>query len=262
MKNNKEKIKNKEIAIEVKNIDIFYYIRQSKAIKKSIFAIKKSNLRKFHAIKNLSFTVKKGEVLGLIGSNGSGKSTLIRALAGIYEPDNGEINTFNNTVGMLGLGLGGNPNLSGLENIYLQCTVKGLSHKKIKKLVPSIIEFSELKEFIKKPVKTYSSGMRAKLNFSIAIHVKNDILLLDEALAVGDIGFVEKSRQAMKDIISDKNRTVILVSHAKAQVMEMCDRVIWLNKGVFMKEGDPATVYDEYHEFMLGAKNKPKDSKK
>lgn len=241
--------KSKEIAITVKNLDIMY-----KEVKS--FSIKRGELKKisgakvFHAVKNVSFDVKKGEIIGICGKNGSGKSTLLRAIAGIFSPDHGYINLHNNTVSLLSIGVGFQSSLSGYENIYLSGLLLGYSEEQIQDKIQDIIDFSELGDFIYKPVRSYSSGMYSKLAFSITAILETDIILIDEVLSVGDIHFQEKSYNKMKELISDDSRTVVIVSHSSNTLKNLCDRVIWINDGVLMDDGKPEKVIERYEKFM------------
>ncbi len=241
--------KSKEIAITVKNLDIMY-----KEVKS--FSIKRGELKKisgakvFHAVKNVSFDVKKGEIIGICGKNGSGKSTLLRAIAGIFSPDHGYINLHNNTVSLLSIGVGFQSSLSGYENIYLSGLLLGYSEEQIQDKIQDIIDFSELGDFIYKPVRSYSSGMYSKLAFSITAILETDIILIDEVLSVGDIHFQEKSYNKMKELISDDSRTVVIVSHSSNTLRNLCDRVIWINDGVLMDDGKPEKVIERYEKFM------------
>lgn len=239
------------IALEVNNVVVDYYSIKRRQLKE-IFKLNKKE--KFRALDNISFKVNKGEVLGIIGQNGSGKSTLLKTIANIFEPDSGSINSFDNKVGLLSLGAGFDNNLSGYENIFLSGMLLGYNKKYIKSIINEIIEFSELKEFIYKPVGTYSSGMYSKLSFAIAAFLEKDIILIDEVLSVGDIHFKEKSSNKIKELISDKEKTVIIVSHSISTVKDLCDRIIWLDEGKIMEQGEPKQILKEYKEFMKAIK--------
>lgn len=239
------------IALEVNNVVVDYYSIKRRQLKE-IFKLNKKE--KFRALDNISFKVNKGEVLGIIGQNGSGKSTLLKTIANIFEPDSGSINSFGNKVGLLSLGAGFDNNLSGYENIFLSGMLLGYNKKYIKSIINEIIEFSELKEFIYKPVGTYSSGMYSKLSFAIAAFLEKDIILIDEVLSVGDIHFKEKSSNKIKELISDKEKTVIIVSHSISTVKDLCDRIIWLDEGKIMEKGEPKQILKEYKEFMKAIK--------
>ena len=241
--------KKKEIAISVKNLDIYY-----KEIKR--FSIVKSgvnnilNAKVFHAVKNVSFEIPKGQIVGICGKNGSGKSTLLRAIAGIFSADRGEIDLHGNSISLLSIGVGFQKKLSGYENIFLSGLLLGFTEDQIKEKLEEIIEFSELGDFIYKPVNSYSSGMYSKLAFAITAILETDIMLIDEVLSVGDIHFKQKSYNKMKELISDENRTVIIVSHSSNTLRSLCDRVIWINEGVMMNDGDANEVVDKYEEYM------------
>ena len=239
------------IALEVNNVVVDYYSIKRRQLKE-IFKLNKKE--KFRALDNISFKVNKGEVLGIIGQNGSGKSTILKTIANIFEPDSGSINSFGNKVGLLSLGAGFDNNLSGYENIFLSGMLLGYNKKYIKSIINEIIEFSELKEFIYKPVGTYSSGMYSKLSFAIAAFLEKDIILIDEVLSVGDIHFKEKSSNKIKELISDKEKTVIIVSHSISTVKDLCDRIIWLDEGKIMEQGEPKQILKEYKEFMKAIK--------
>ena len=207
-------------------------------------------LRKFYFILQNDFDIKKGEIVGICGKNGSGKSTLLRAIAGIFSADKGTINLNNNSVSLLSIGVGFQKKLTGYDNIFLSGMLLGFSKEQIEKKLKEIIEFSELGDFIYKPVSSYSSGMYSKLAFSITAILETDIMLIDEVLSVGDIAFKEKSYNKMKELISDENRTVVIVSHSSKTLMELCDRVIWLHEGKILEDGKPEEVVSHYEEFI------------
>ena len=244
-KNNKKA----EIAVTVKNLNIYY-----KDIKK--FSIAKSgiknllNAKEFHAVKDVSFEIPKGQILGICGKNGSGKSTLLRAIAGIFSDDSGTIDLHGNTISLLSIGVGFQRRLSGYENIFLSGLLLGYSEEQINEKLDEIIEFSELGDFIYKPVNSYSSGMYSKLAFAITAILETDIMLIDEVLSVGDVRFQQKSYNKMKELISDENRTVIIVSHSSRTLKSLCDRGIWINDGVLKGDGDPEEIVDKYEEYM------------
>lgn len=244
-KNNKKA----DIAVTVKNLNIYY-----KDIKK--FSIAKSgiknllNAKEFHAVKDVSFEIPKGQILGICGKNGSGKSTLLRAIAGIFSADSGTIDLHGNTISLLSIGVGFQRRLSGYENIFLSGLLLGYSEEQINEKLDEIIEFSELGDFIYKPVNSYSSGMYSKLAFAITAILETDIMLIDEVLSVGDVRFQQKSYNKMKELISDENRTVIIVSHSSRTLKSLCDRVIWINDGVLKGDGDPEEIVDKYEEYM------------
>ena len=204
----------------------------------------------FWALKDISFEIEKGSVVGIIGMNGSGKTTLLKTIAGIFSPDIGIVDIKQNSVALLSIGLGFNAELSGYENIILSGLLLGFTKEQINSKIKEIIDFSELGDFIYKPVKTYSSGMHSKLAFSITALLDTDILLIDEVLSVGDMNFKEKSYAKIKEIIEKKDKTVIIVSHSLSTIEEICNKVLWINKGKLMEYGKTSEVVDKYKEFM------------
>lgn len=240
----------KEAAITVKNLHISYRGLKKFSIKRSFFKGKKNSKEIFEAVKGISFEVEKGKILGFIGKNGSGKSTTLRALAGIFSPDKGSINLHGNSVSLLSIGVGFQPKLTGYENIYLSGMLLGFSESQIKEKEKEIIEFADIGDFIYKPVKTYSSGMHSKLAFAITAILETDIMLIDEVLSVGDAAFKEKSYNKMKELISDENRTVVIVSHSLDTIKNLCNEVLWLHNGEIKMMGEPEKVIEEYKKFM------------
>lgn len=240
----------KEISISVKNLHIQYKGLKKFSIKKSLLHRKTSKLETFEAIRGISFDVPKGKIIGIIGKNGSGKSTLLRAIAGIFSPDKGSIDLHGNSVSLLSIGVGFQNRLTGYENIYLAGMLLGFTEEEIRSKEKEIIKFSDIGDFIYKPVKTYSSGMYSKLAFAITAILETDIILIDEVLSVGDAAFKIKSYNKMKELISDENRTVIIVSHVSATLKELCDEIIWLHDGRIKKQGKPDEILEEYNEFM------------
>lgn len=239
-----------EYAIEVENLCINYRGLKSYSIKRNFLKGKKNKVEDFEAVKNVSFKLKKGEILGLIGKNGSGKSTTLKAIAGIFSPNSGTIDLHGNTISLLSIGVGFQQELSGRENILLSGMLLGFSETEIRAHMDEIIEFSELGKFIDAPVRTYSSGMHSKLAFSITAILETDIILIDEVLSVGDAKFKKKSFNKMKELINHKDRTVIIVSHSNDTIAKLCTKVLWLNDGVLIKYGDTKEVLKEYEEFM------------
>ena len=238
-----------EIAIEVKDVHVIYRSMKSFSVRKSLGQIRQRR-DCYEALKGVSFTVPKGKIIGIIGKNGSGKSTLLKTIAGVFSPDEGEINTFGNRLSLLAIGVGFQSNLSGFENIFLSGLLLGFSEKEIRRRLPEIIEFSELGDFIYKPVSSYSSGMYSKLAFSITAILDTEIILIDEVLSVGDINFREKSYAKMKEIISDHDKTAMIVSHSNASILELCDDVLWIHDGLVKEYGPAAQVVENYEGFM------------
>ncbi|MBE5940981.1 MAG: ABC transporter ATP-binding protein [Lachnospiraceae bacterium] len=237
-------------AIEVRNLTITYKGLKAYSIKKSLFKLKKTEMQEYTAVNDVSFDVKKGEILGILGKNGCGKSTMLRAIGGVFKPNSGTIDLKGNTVSLLAIGVGFQKQVTGRENILLSGMLLGFSEEEIRAKMHDIIAFSELGAFIDKPVKTYSSGMHSKLAFSIAVNLETDILLIDEVLAVGDQRFKQKSQRKMKEIISQKDRTVVIVSHNIKSLRNLCDRVMWMHDGEIVKIGAPSEVCPEYRQFM------------
>lgn len=201
--------------------------------------------RDFWALKNVSFEVKRGEVLGIIGTNGSGKSTLLKIIAGIMKPFEGYVETYGNVAPMLELGSGFELEMTGRENIYLNGAILGYSEELIDSRFGEIVDFAELHQFIDVPIRGYSSGMLARLAFSVATVISPEILIVDEILAVGDDDFQKKSRAKMKDLMNGGS-TVLFVSHDMNDIREICHRVIWLDKGEVRVTGPVETVCDAY----------------
>ena len=235
-----------ETAIQVKDLYISYRNLNRVSIKKLRRSSNPKDVRVFGAINGISLEVKRGEIVGLIGRNGSGKTTLLRAMAGIFAPNSGTINTYGNTISLLSIGVGFQSKLSGRENIFLSGLLLGYSEAMIREKLSEIIEFSELGDFIDMPVQTYSSGMYSKLAFSITAIMEPDIMLVDEVLSVGDAKFKKKSYNKMMELIADNSRTVIIVSHSADVLKRLCNRAIWINKGEIVKQGDVNEVMEAY----------------
>ncbi len=241
---------NTDNAIEVNNLHIRYKCLRNFSLRKSLFKLRKSKAEVFEAVRGISFSVKKGEIVGLIGKNGSGKSTTLRAIAGIFSPDEGTIALNSDSVALLSIGVGFQKKLTGRENIMLSGMLLGYPKEKIEEKMEDIISFAELGNFIDMPVKTYSSGMFSKLSFSITAVLEPDIMLVDEVLSVGDAKFKKKSYKKMQQLITDDHRTVMIVSHNTDTISKLCDRVIWLHDGEIKMTGTPDEVLPVYDEFM------------
>lgn len=205
-----------------------------------------SNYQTFWALKDVSFEVNQGEVVGIIGRNGSGKSTLLKIISGLFRPSEGNISVKGRIVPMLELGSGFDPELTGRENVFLNGAILGYTEAFLKEQFDDILEFSELGDFIDMPLKTYSSGMMMRLAFSVATIVQPEILIVDEILAVGDEAFQRKSRAKMLELMGG-GTTVLYVSHNLDQIRELCNRVIWLDHGKVVMQGETAAVCDAYH---------------
>ncbi len=238
-------------AISVKDVKIRYRCINKISMLKAILSpksVKKTEY--FEAVKGVSFEVEKGKILGIVGKNGSGKSTLLRAIAGIFCPDEGSIDLHGNNVSLLSIGVGFQTMLTGRENIYLSGMLLGFSREQIDEKLEEIIEFSELGDFIDRPVKTYSSGMHSKLAFSITAILETEIMLIDEVLSVGDAKFKRKSYAKMKSLIECADRTVIIVSHSSETLQKLCDNILWLHDGEIKMIGATSEVLPEYDKFM------------
>ena len=240
----------RESAISVRNVCIDYRTIQAASIREVIFNPDKKANEIFHAVKNVSFEVPEGQILGITGKNGSGKSTLLRAIAGIFSADSGEIDLHGHSISLLSIGVGFKADLSGRENIILSGMLLGFTKSFVLEKMDEIIEFSGLEDFIDKPVRTYSSGMYSKLAFSITAVLETEIMLIDEVLSVGDPKFRKKSYAKMKELISKRDRTVVIVSHSMNTLQDLCDQVIWLHGGEIVMYDTPDVVLPVYKDFM------------
>ena len=250
------------IAVSVQSIGLTYHtsIDKKPTFKARIKRFGRSGKfsRRVDAINDVSIDVHYGTVLGIIGSNGAGKSSLMRVIAGIIPPSKGRIEVYGSVSTLLALGVGFNASLTGRENVYLGGLAAGMSRAEIDEQFNEIADFSELGEAIDSPMRTYSSGMYARLAFSVAATVKPDILIIDEALSTGDARFKEKSLNRIKELRTE-DRALILVSHALATIEDVCNEVIWLDKGKLMARGEPQQVINQYREFMQVRKSASSD---
>lgn len=228
----------KEPVLSLRNVGAYYWRR------KSYF-----KRDRFWALNNVSFDLYYGESLGVIGRNGAGKSTLLQLLAGIIQPDRGSLNNNGYQAALLSLQTGFVPYLTGRENAILSGMLLGMHRDKIEAKMSAIIEFSELEDFFDDPISSYSSGMKARLGFSVAFQLEPDILLIDEVLGVGDAEFREKSSSIMRQKIRS-NMTIVLVSHSPGTIRQLCDRAVWIENGQTQLEGDTDSVIEKYQEFL------------
>jgi len=203
----------------------------------------------FEALKNASFRIRQGETLGIVGRNGSGKSTTLKLISGVYRPTSGTVTVRGKVAGLIELGAGFHPDLTGRENIFINGLILKMSRKQIQQREQRIIEFSELGDFIDSPIKQYSSGMYMRLAFSIAVEVDPEILLLDEVFAVGDAGFREKCVERIKDF-HRRGKTIVFVSHAMPSVKELCSRAILLHEGALVADGSPDHIFEVYGDVL------------
>lgn len=241
----------KEIAIKIEDLSkTFKIFHDSKKSLFDYFFSKNTNrYENIDVLKNISFEVDKGEMIGIIGRNGSGKSTLLRLIAKILNPDSGKIITCGEITPLLGIGVGFNPELTAKENIVLYGVIMGFSKKSMELKIPKILKFAEIEKFADTKLKHFSSGMYARLAFGSAVQIDPDIMLVDEVLSVGDVAFKKKSYETFAKF-KNNNRTVIFVSHDANSIKELCDRVIVLEQGKIIFEGDPEKGLSVYDEIM------------
>jgi len=240
-----------DIAIEVHQLTKTYHLydKPEDRFKEALNPFKKIYHHKFHAVNDVSFEVRKGETVGILGKNGAGKSTLLKMITGVLTPTSGTININGKISSLLELGAGFNPEMTGMENIYLNGTLMGLSRIDMDAKVDAILEFADIGEFIHQPVKVYSSGMFARLAFSVAINVEPDILIVDEVLSVGDMRFQQKSIRKMKEF-QERGMTILFVSHDTGVTNDFCSRAIWIKDGGIYQEGKSSLVTKNYHSYM------------
>jgi teichoic acid transport system ATP-binding protein len=242
---------NKNLAINVKSLTKIYPLYNSSRDRlfEALHPRRKKYHKDFFALKDLSFQVEKGDFLGIIGQNGSGKSTLLKVISRVLTPTSGSFKTSGRVISLLELGSGFNHELTGLENIRFYGTILGFKKKEIEARMEQIIAFADIGQFINQPLKTYSTGMRSRLAFSVASNVDPDILILDEVLAVGDIRFKQKCYRVMREIVEQK-KTVLLVTHSMGAVTSFCNKAIWLNAGELMEYGEASEVVKKYSGYM------------
>lgn len=235
--------------IEVKDVEMHFNMNKEKIDSLKEYAIKLAKRQlmyeDFVALDKVSVSIKKGEVFGIIGYNGSGKSTLLKAIAGILKPTSGTIKVYGTIAPLIELGAGFDLDLTARENIFLNGSVLGFSKKSISEKFDEIVEFSELRDFLDVPMKNYSSGMVARIGFSVATMIRSDILIVDEILSVGDMLFQQKCEQRINDLMQG-GTTVLIVSHSLEQIRRLCNRVLWLDHGKIKMLGDTKTVCDAY----------------
>ncbi|CAB5239560.1 unannotated protein [freshwater metagenome] len=245
--------KSNEVAVSVQHLGLTYTtaIDRRPTLKARVKSLGRGTkqTRTVHALNDVNLDIAYGQVLGVIGTNGAGKSSLMRVIAGILPPTKGRVEVFGSVSTLLALGVGFNPAMSGRANVHLGGLAAGMSRKEIEYHFDEIAEFAELGDAIDAPMRTYSSGMYARLAFSVAATVQPDILIVDEALSTGDAAFKEKSFNKIKELRSE-DRALILVSHAMATLKEICNDVAWLHKGALVQRGNPSVVVDAYQEFL------------
>lgn len=253
MNENENKNANNEISIDVKNVTKIYslYKRPSDRLIDTFHLMPWKKYPKNEALKDVSFTVKKGETVGIIGTNGSGKSTVLKIITGVLTPTKGKAVVNGRISALLELGAGFNAEYTGIENVYLNCTMMGLSKEETEKKLPEILDFADIGEYVYSPVKTYSSGMFVRLAFAVAINIDPEILIVDEALSVGDVFFQAKCYRKFEDF-KRQGKTILFVSHDLSSIAKYCDRVVLLNKGDKLGEGSPKEMIDLYKQVLVG----------
>lgn len=242
---------NHDTAIKVDNLTKIYHLydKPQDRFKEALHPFRKSYHHDFYAVNDVSFEIKQGETVGIIGKNGAGKSTLLKMITGVLTPTSGSIQVDGKIASLLELGAGFNPEMTGMENIYLNGTLMGFSKHDMDSKVDAILEFADIGEFISQPVKVYSTGMFARLAFSVAINVEPDILIVDEALSVGDARFQSKCIRKMEEL-AGKGITILFVTHDMQSVNKFCKEVIWLQNGNISQMGEPAKIIENYLSFM------------
>ncbi len=243
--------KNKAISVEDVSKIYRLYDKPIDRLKEALSITHKKYHREFFALDKLSFDVEKGSTVGIIGTNGSGKSTILKIITGVLNPSTGNVEVDGNISALLELGAGFNSDYTGVENIYMNGTMMGFSREEMEKKLPEILEFADIGDFVYQPVKTYSSGMFVRLAFALAINVEPDILIVDEALSVGDVFFQSKCYAKMEEI-RKKGTTILMVTHDMGSIIKYCDKVILLNKGKFLAEGSARDMVDLYKKILAG----------
>ena len=244
---------NNDIAIEVKNLTKVYrlYDKPMDRLKDSLGLARKNSFKEHRALNNVSLEVKKGETVGIIGTNGSGKSTILKIITGVLSPTEGEVNVDGHISALLELGAGFNMEYNGIDNIYLNGMMIGFSEEEITRRLDSILEFADIGEYVYQPVKTYSSGMFVRLAFAVAINIDPEILIVDEALSVGDVFFQAKCYHKFEEF-KEQGKTILFVSHDLSSISKYCDRAVLLNQGVLLGEGTPKEMIDIYKQVLVG----------
>ena len=238
-------------AVQFKNVSKIYSLKTKN---------KNASNKKFYALKNVNFDIEKGEIVGILGSNGSGKSTISSIIAGITSVDSGQV-IINGEQALISINTGLNNQLTGLENIKLKGALLGLSQKKVEKITQGVIDFAELGDFLYQPVKKYSSGMKSRLGFAISINLDPDIIIIDEALSVGDSGFASKCMKKMEEF-KKNGKTIFFISHSLPQVKSFCNKALWIEGGELKAYGEINDIAKQYDEYIKELKNKSEEEKK
>jgi ABC-type polysaccharide/polyol phosphate transport system ATPase subunit len=241
------------LSIRVEDVSVTYRtsLESKPTFKNTIVRLgrRQRTVREIEAVKGVSMEVPRGSVIGIMGANGAGKSTLVRTMAGILPPTSGRVEVQGRVSTLLALGVGFNRDLTGRQNVTLGGLAAGLRRDQLEEKYDDIVEFAELEDFMDMPMRTYSSGMYGRLGFSVAVNMEPDILLIDEALSVGDARFRKKSARKMKQLCSQA-RTIVLVSHALGTIQDLCDIAVWMHKGELQMQGEPQAVIDAYTKFL------------
>ena len=241
------------LAIHVEDVSVTYRtsLEKKPTFKSTVVRLgrRERTVREIEAVKNVSLEVRRGSVVGIMGANGAGKSTLVRTMAGILPPTSGRVEVQGRVSTLLALGVGFDKDLTGRQNVKLGGLAAGLTRDQLESKYEDIVEFAELEEFMDMPMRTYSSGMYGRLGFSVAVTMEPDILIIDEALSVGDARFRKKSANRMRALCGG-GRTIVLVSHALGTIQDLCDTAVWMHKGELKQQGDPQDVIDAYTAFL------------
>ncbi|MBR7797663.1 ATP-binding cassette domain-containing protein [Agaribacter marinus] len=234
--------------VELKNVYKSFDLYSKKSEKLlNLLSLKKEDGKQFLALRDITFEIFEGETVGIVGLNGSGKSTVSNILAGVLQPTEGIVNIKGKS-SLIAISAGLNNNLSGMDNIKLKCIMLGLSKEKVEEVTPFIIDFADIGDYIYQPVKEYSSGMKSRLGFAISVHTNPDILIIDEALSVGDSTFTQKCLNKMKEF-KEEGKTIFFISHSASQMKSFCEKVIWMHYGQIKEIGDSDKVVDNYQKF-------------
>ena len=247
-------------AIEVRNVVKIYklYDKPKDRLKEALGLGRKQVHKRHYALNGISLCINRGETVGIIGTNGSGKSTILKIITGVLNPTSGEVYVDGRISALLELGAGFNQEYNGIENVYLNGTMMGFSEKEIDQKLPEILEFADIGDYVYQPVKTYSSGMFVRLAFAVAINIDPEILIVDEALSVGDVFFQAKCYHKFEDF-KQQGKTIVFVSHDLSSISKYCDRVFLLNKGILLGEGPPKAMIDAYKRVLVGQYEIPEE---
>lgn len=246
-------MKEKQIAIQVENLHKMYklYDKPKDRLKEALGLTRGKPYKEHYALRDVNITIEQGETMGIIGTNGSGKSTILKIITGVLSPTSGSVTVNGRISALLELGAGFNMEYTGLENVYLNGTMIGFSEEEIKEKLPAILEFADIGDFIHQPVKTYSSGMFVRLAFAVAINIEPEVLIVDEALSVGDVFFQAKCYHKFEEF-KKMGKTILFVSHDLSSISKYCDRVVLLNRGSKLGEGTPKEMIDVYKRVLVG----------